>query len=248
MRFVIACGDVDPDKLLNGTRRFPCVRANTNAPLSTRGRAVLSGNLTTLNISDFPSWGAVGCSLSHIELWRRLVQSPYQSMVVFEEDALLTRSKNEIEDIIERAESLPYDVFWLGLRFPLETIFEKRTSYVEEAPEFRWVHSHFWETHAYIIRKSAARTLLRNALPLDVQIDAYMCMQMKSQNLKFMCHESTLAKQPTFGILTSSIQASVLTQCGPCRLPTPFRSVIFAFALLTVVIIALVLACTCRRR
>ena len=215
MRFVISCEDLDTSRLLRGTRRFPCVRADIkSAPLTSRARAVLQGHMSTLNISDLPSRGAIGCALSHIALWKRLVQSTADHMVVFEDDAELTRSPAEIEAILQRASAHPYDVFFLGLRFPLETVFEQRTTPADD--EFRWVHSHFWETHAYVIRKPAARALLKHALPIDVQIDAYMCTQAKAQNLRYMCHTATLARQRR-SIFDSSVQASIWTQCAQAR-------------------------------
>ena len=163
-------------------------------------------------------------------------------MIVFEDDAELTRSADEVEAILARARKLPYDVFFLGLRFPLETAFETRTSPADA--EFRWIHSHFWETHAYVIRKHAARALLRHALPIDVQIDAYMCAQAKSQKLRYLCHNATLARQRR-SIFESSVQASIWTQCAPCRLPPPLRSGIFAIVLVLIVAVLFVVACKC---
>ena len=246
MRFVISCEEVDTSRLLRGTRRFPCVRTDVDsAPLTPRARAVLQGHMPTLNISDLPTRGAIGCALSHITLWKKLVHSGADAMVVFEDDAELTRSPEEIEVILERARAHPYDVFFLGLRFPLETILEQRTTPADD--EFRWVHSHFWETHAYVIRKPAARALLKHALPIDVQIDAYMCAQAKSQNLRYLCHNATLARQRR-SIFDSSVQASIWTQCAPCRLPPPLRSGIFA-GILAVILVALlvVFILWCRR-
>lgn len=246
MRFVISCdAAADGSGLLFGTRRFACVRVTREmldtAPLTPRARAVLRGHLPTLNMSDLPTPGAIGCSLSHIALWRRLVRDMSARdddvMVVFEDDAQLTRSPAEIEAVLARAKRLPYDVFFLGLRFPLETAFETRTERADD--EFRWVHAHFWETHAYAIRKRAARKLLAHALPIDTQIDAYMCTQMRTQGLRFLCHNATLARQRR-SILDSTIQTrAIFHQCAACRLPPALRSGVFAIVLLATLAICI---------
>ena len=249
LSFVISCSDVAGPRWLPGTQRFPCVRVTRervgSQPVGWRARAVLDGNLKTLDISDLPSPGAVGCALSHIALWKRLAESDAPAFVIFEDDADLTASPEAIEAVAHAALARgDVDVLLLGYRFPLDTLLARRTSPLDdtlallEAPKF-------YETHAYVITARAARVLLREALPVEMQIDAYMGAQRLRHGLRFAVPRLGAMARQSRAIWDSSVQAALMEQCAICRLPPAWRS---GWATLGLVVVLLVLvACAVRR-
>lgn len=234
-RFVIACGEMAEDAPLPGTRVFPCVRVDRaalpDAPLSWRARAMLDGQLETLDIASLPSPGAVGCALSHIRLWQQLVASGEERFVIFEEDA-------HVRDVeaVERAlrEAPEYDVLLLGWRLPVDTLLHRRYERLDDGRYSLLVAPRFYETHAYAITRRAAEALLREALPVEMQIDAYMAVQRVRLGLRFVvCKDRAARVRQSRAIWQSTVQTDVMRQCAVCRLPAPVRS---GWALLVLVI------------
>lgn len=233
--FVICCDESPPD-LLSSTEHFPCVKASLDsANLTWRAKAVLSGNLETVNVSDLPSVGAIGCAESHIALWRKLVSSRHDKFLIFEDDAKLMRSEEEIQSVIDKAEG-GYDVLLLGWRLPVDTLFQKRTSRVDDT--FATLEAdRFYETHAYVITKKAAAALLKDATPIEVQIDAYMGAKRKELGLRFLLLKGGPIVNQRRSIFDSSVQSAVMDHCAVCRLPRQMRSGWFAAAFLSILIL-----------
>lgn len=263
---VVSCDPAfDASHLLAGTRVEACVRVDADTPgvpLTWRARAVLDGDLHTLNISDLPSWGAVGCALSHIRLWQRLVDAPSSfggslagaaddedqaSLVVFEDDAVLTRPPAHVARLVRAAHAElagGFDVLLLGYRLTLDTLFERRTA--RASPSFSWLVAPRWyETHAYAITRRGARLLLAHALPVSMQIDAFMATARNALGLRFAVPRGAPVARQRRSILHSSVQArDLMAHCAFCRLPPPLRNGWAALTLLAglvglVVVVAL---------
>ena len=254
---VISCDpDFDARHLLPETRVEACARVDAStpdAPLTWRARAVLDGSLHTLNISDPPSWGAIGCALSHIRLWQRLVaeddgDGEDACLVVFEDDAVLTRPAARVAQLVRdaRDEVGAFDVLLLGYRLTLDTVFERRKTRASRS--FDWlVASRWYETHAYCITRRGARALLAHALPVDLQIDAYMATQRNAQRLRFLVPRRGVAARQKRSIVQSSVQArDLMGHCALCRPPPALRNGWAAVGLLAVLLALVVLACWCR--
>ena len=233
--YVISCNPSHAPRLLADTEVFECVRGNKqtlDANVSTRAHAVLEGAIDTLNTSDLPSWGAVGCALSHVALWERLVSSGEPYMAIFEDDAVIKRDV-DVQALAQHAVHLGCDVLLLGWRLPIDTWFRPRLRSVDE--EFKeLVAPRFYETHAYIITNKGARALLAEVRPIEMQIDAYMGMQRARLGMRFLVPARGPIARQRRAIWNSGIQTSVMRQCAPCRLPPPMRSGWAALVLLLV--------------
>ena len=125
------------------------------------------------------SIGAVGCYLSHLQLWERLWRSSDVRMLVFEDDTNPTMTSDEVDALLVE---LPgdCDILLLG-------VFEEHDR--SKRPVLRKLTSQFYGMHAYIIHRRCVPTLLARALPMDMQIDSWL---------------SKLAESGTVGIYTVS--------------------------------------------
>jgi len=263
-RFVITCDDQRrgyDDSLLADVVPFACSKvaredlvANADvAPLvGWRAHAVLAGQLETTDIANFPSAGAVGCALSHLRLWQQLVEAEEAGdddddahYVIFEDDAELRRPREAVERVLRDARQVGFDVLLLGWRMPLDTLLLRRTE--PHAPGFdALVAPRFYETHAYAITRRAARVMLREAYPLELQIDAYMGAQRARHGLRFLLPQGGPLVRQRRSILQSTVQCDLMRQCAVCRLPPLLRS---GWAtLVVVVIVAALIACLSSRR
>lgn len=105
----------------------------------------------------FPSKGAIGCTLSHYELWQKCVKSNFPAIIIAEEDNRM-RERLSDKDIqnINRV---------LGVKNGVFMSIHKRLKNGE---------LHFFGTHFYIARQDACKNLINNCFPMDVQTDWYM--------------------------------------------------------------------------
>jgi len=106
--------------------------------------------------SGLPSLGAVGCTLSHYNLWDKCVKDNLPYIIIAEDDnEMMSLSSSDlavIYDILKK----PNSVFLSG---NLKTQ-DHRT--------------HFYGTHFYIASNQACNILASHTFPIDVQTDWYM--------------------------------------------------------------------------
>lgn len=114
--------------------------------------------------ASLPSMNAVGCALSHSNLWK-LVQ-PGSGMYIFESDAVL---KVDPEPHVQKflQEPSPH-VLFLGLITIPQRKHNHTTSRVKS------LKTAFYGTHGYYITYEGAQLLLRYMFPIEQQIDAYL--------------------------------------------------------------------------
>ena len=144
------------------------------------------------------SRGAVGCYLSHLSLYKNIVNSNYKYGIIFEDDSEM------IEDFYKNMEEglnkIPnnWDILLLGhicIKCDINT-------------EYTKVHR-FWGTHSYIIKKESAAKLLKYLdKPLSKQIDADMSLLVKRGIINIYALNMSLAMQSTN--FNSDIQSDVI--------------------------------------
>jgi GR25 family glycosyltransferase involved in LPS biosynthesis len=117
---------------------------------------------------EIATLGAVGCSLSHIDVWKKFLRSGAKLCYVIEDDAILTESA--LDTINKLMPSLPnkWGVWLLGSYHP-----NKVYQPIEKKP---WNRIYgFTASHSYIITREAAKVFLKEALPIEMHIDHFMC-------------------------------------------------------------------------
>ena len=152
--------------LLNEKGYAPITRiiaTDGSAEWETLKDIVKSGAMQSKNESHPLSKGAVGCYISHLNLWKRLVESQNELYIIFEDDTFPTLTRLELSVYLSR---VPYD--WDIILFgPTYHDCIKLNDYVCRAKRFFCLH-------AYAIRKKAARFMVPRALPIEQQIDWWM--------------------------------------------------------------------------
>ena len=140
---------------------------------------------------DVVSLGAVGCYLSHIKAWQKLIESEEKLVHVMEDDASpecdidkMNQFANEVEKIDPE-----WDVVYFGY-FP--TPFHSDTRL---ASGVMGVKSMVYATHSYLISKKGAKKLLEHALPMVNAIDAYMSLSFMHRDIRAYRYKSSLVRQ-----------------------------------------------------
>lgn len=166
--------------------------------------------------SALPSTGAVGCALSHMELWKKCADQ-FEYIVIVEDDLILRAIKKEDEENILAALAEPNGAF-------ISPIFNKI-----KKGDF------FWGLHLCFISKGAAKALLKTALPIEIQVDAYISHM---NNLNYINLQGyPIAKQ-------SAHVSSIQDLCIKCMLPQNLTT--YAMMLLGLIAIVLILVISVR--
>jgi GR25 family glycosyltransferase involved in LPS biosynthesis len=144
------------------------------------------------------SRGAVGCYLSHLSIYKQIVNSNYNYGIIFEDDSEMIQ--DIYKNMIEGLNKIPnnWDILLLGhicIKCDINT-------------EYTKVHR-FWGTHSYIIKKESADKLLKYLdKPLSKQIDADMSLLVKRGIINIYALNMSLAMQSTK--FYSDIQSDVI--------------------------------------
>jgi GR25 family glycosyltransferase involved in LPS biosynthesis len=111
--------------------------------------------------------GAVGCSLSHMEVWKRFLKSGSKYCLVMEDDAILTEETlNHINELIPKLPS-KWGVWILGCYKP-NLVYQE----LEYKPWNRVMN--FTASHAYLMTREAAKIFIADVLPVESHVDHYM--------------------------------------------------------------------------
>jgi glycosyl transferase family 25 len=122
------------------------------------------------NMGRFPRTGTLGCSLSHINVWKAFLASPYQYALILEDDVVFDPKElcKVIDDLKKRAQDWDLCTFEIHHRgFPLK---------LSALPSGRKLATYLFPvTHSggYLINRKAARMLFEKSLPLVLPLDHF---------------------------------------------------------------------------
>lgn len=159
---------------------------------------------------EIDSVGAIGCSLSHIAVWREFLESGRSHALIFEDDAVVT--PGFVAALNKALQSGDADAADL-ITFSRACRFKDQLTL---SSGFRPVQA-FILAHAYIINQKAAQTFLDEAFPLSSHIDFYMSIQCNMKGLKMAASPALMLPQAG---QTSDIQTK--PTCPMCDVPTNF--------------------------
>ncbi len=110
------------------------------------------------------SKGAIGCSLSHINIYKQLhSESSIRYYIIFEDDTLPTKSLTEVSDALNNTPD-DWDILLLGGIYHRNNVVNNVVCKVHQ----------FMCLHAYIINKKCVDYLLKNAITMSKQIDWWL--------------------------------------------------------------------------
>jgi len=160
--------------------------------------------------SGMPSLGAVGCTLSHYELWKKCMND-LDNIIIVEEDADISRKITD-EELLIINEALSKKNG--GIISPVNVKKDKKISSV-------------WGTQFYICSKEMCSKLVKYAFPIDVQTDSYIS------------HLSAI-KEIDLTILSiygqKSHKSSIQDICIKCYLPSNINFYIILCILLCIIL------------
>ena len=114
---------------------------------------LLSGRHQHAGISGL---GAIGCTMSHNELWKLCVNNDLPYIAIAEADLYLKDISPETEHKIKKILEKPNSIF-VSTKIDKKKIIEK-----------------FYGLHFYILSNAACKELIKNTFPIDVQTDWYI--------------------------------------------------------------------------
>ena len=119
--------------------------------------------------NNIGSWGAIGCYLSHVNLWKKLVNSDENMYLIFEDDVDINHNINLelINQDLKELNNIDWDFLFLGSYDIFGTKYNNNN-------KFNKIKNILYGLHSYIITKKGALKLLENALPLVDQLDSYI--------------------------------------------------------------------------
>jgi len=110
--------------------------------------------------------GTIGCSLSHITLWKKLAKQKNQYNIILEDDVIIQSDfKRKLHNILDNI-TIPFDILYLGGSnihgkkindFLIKPIYKKKLQNVG--------------TYAMLINKKCLDTIIKKNLPIDNDID-----------------------------------------------------------------------------
>lgn len=193
--------------------------------------------------------GAIGCYMSHTEVWREIVARGLPGGWVFEDDVMFdgacdARLRAVVADYGARAR---FDMITLGATLLTEGRAETDAGAGWLTGVFR-----FWGTHAYWVSRAGAAALLRDAFPITVQVDSYIAYFMWSHpEFRHVLVQPAIAYQRVDR--ASSIQENAFKNlCVTCilpRSPAVYLTILLVLvALVAGVSVLAVKLAACRRR
>jgi hypothetical protein len=131
---------------------------------------------------------AIGCYLSHVTLWKMLIESDEEMFLIFEDDADINNIPNykiELDKYLNSVSKEDWDYIFLG-NFSFS---QNNDKYNKNKLNYIKVNEITYTTYAYIINRKGAEKLLKNAFPIVDQVDSYISFMAINRNLNAYKHK-----------------------------------------------------------
>ena len=160
--------------------------------------------------TDIRSIGAVGCYLSHYNIWKDMILNNYKNVIILEDD---TSTIENSKTIMEYINSLPHDY---DIGFMNYYNYNLKDSTLLNENKY-WCSSKdytFFLTDCYILSNNGAKILIEKALPISDQVDAYI-HTIATTNPKFKRY---FTDKPLFKQNTNDFGTDIQNECFKCKL------------------------------
>lgn len=144
--------------------------------------------------------GAVGCYLSHLTLYKRLLEDPnHEYYLIFEDDVEF--NKDILQNIMYYENNAPenWDLLIFGA---IREFGDKQSPYIR--------YNYFWGLNCYLINKKGARKIVEEN-EINMQIDSAMNVMIRQNRLNVY---GTLNKLTKHEYVVSNIQIPVIYKEG----------------------------------
>lgn len=134
-----------------------------------------------------PTWGSVGCAISHTKCWDYIIENNLDNALIIEDDIEITNissfkfnlyhmlsvhNKCNYDGELPIANYMGYTRSFIDKSYPLLTLFNANSSQIY-SPDTKYyqINNKFTGTHAYIINRNCCKYLKNKIFPLKYQID-----------------------------------------------------------------------------
>jgi len=174
--------------ILKAVTRWPAVDGSTlnvahDPRIGSSVRAAVLGYETPDSNTVIRSVGAIGCSLSHIGIWKHIVDERLPLAFVFEDDALLP--DKFVDDIVTVCTDTPqhFDVWMFSAHATADA--DTNDVLARGWRAIEW----FCGTYGYLLTTRGAELLLHDALPVSVPVDIYFGLCTHTVGLRVLMND-----------------------------------------------------------
>jgi GR25 family glycosyltransferase involved in LPS biosynthesis len=172
---------------------------------------------------DLNTAGGVGCYLSHVEIWKKVVTNPEPYAIIFEDDASIPANFIDIFTTeFEKINLLPStpDMWTFSYAWNFYYNVKGRALPHNQPENIRdnWIlNSCPGGTGGYFITKEGAKKLLESAFPIDMHVDFYICLCTELKKIECVSNVKVI-----LGSLSEAGKSDIqlLTGCQICNVPT----------------------------
>lgn len=172
---------------------------------------------------DLNTAGGIGCYLSHVEIWKRVLTNSEPYAIVFEDDAAVPADFLEtFSACTQQMNLLPaMPDLWTFSRTWDFYYTTKGRALPQDLPENRrgsWIlNTCPGGTGGYFITREGAKKLLEHAFPIDMHVDLYICLCSELKRARVVSHESLIVRA-----LSESAKSDIQlpNRCLICDIPT----------------------------
>lgn len=174
---------------LQNVHRYDAVNSFNISPnelstlLSKRAFNTLFSNLNYRTDHSQLTLGSIGCYLSHVNLWKQLLDSEHSHFLIFEDDCKL--SEDSLDSLNYVLKNIPksFDFLFLGSVIPpTSDIVNDKNVILNKFVRLHTVYG----LHGYVISKEAVKKLLPSVLPIEYQLDSFISYNKSILNMYVM--------------------------------------------------------------
>jgi GR25 family glycosyltransferase involved in LPS biosynthesis len=140
--------------------------------------------------------GALGCALSHKEIWEKTIRGDYEKIMILEDDVTIVES---FEEKLYEIKNKNLDICYLGYHLFKGGRFSPGSQEIIENPK------NVSGTFGYIINKKAAAELLK-IFPITYQIDSEMYKAYKNLKVGLVKNKLVFSEESECSSLGTDIQ------------------------------------------
>lgn len=175
---------------------------------------------------DLNTAGGIGCYLSHVEIWKKIASNSDKYGIIFEDDTklpvdFLERLQYCMKDLNLLPEMPDVWTFSYGWDFYYTTKGRKRPQDIIENRRGPWVYNTCpGGLNGYLLTKAGAEKLLKNAFPIDMHVDLYICLCVDINSIICVSHNEMI-----ISVLAESAKSDIQlpSGCTICNIPTNYH-------------------------
>ena len=189
---IIKMKAVSGDKIIGDFQRYLSIQSYENI-INKYGKTAL-----------IPTWNALGCAISHLNCWKKIVDYNFQYAFIVEDDIEIINKNQFLQQLhtcikcMKKQPGIPME-FKI---FPNPKLYLFNSNISQNAYNYKYysdnisiIKGKFTGIHFYAIDLEAAKILIKNMLPFKFQVDIQMSMIATQKNITVINVGGNLIRQ-----------------------------------------------------